>query len=333
MSEEGYSVLISNATIVLEPGKYVKGYLYLNKGIIAALGEGEVPEEYSYAMYLIDGKNRIVTPGLICPLISISSYPSRFGGKEAESIEELYYAAQMAIQDLLLSGVTAIGTVEDVVDPIARAIANSGIRGVIFVDSSKEGWKKQLDILLNRWHGYENRIYAGIYDTEGNEEAVKIAKKYNLPIISPLDGFKIEEVSGMSKERGIIKISKDDIVSYGFTKGSKTTNPFNIMRTLYYMGQDPISVFKSFTVNAAGILGLKGVGKIKLGFYADIAIFDVSEPPGWTAGKGLPEEVLLATNPRVETVIVGGEVVVDSFQPLTIGSKDVRRARKLFGER
>jgi len=333
MQEEGYSVLITDATVVLKPGKYLKGYVYLNKGKIVAVGEGDPPSEYSYAMYLINGKNRIVMPGLICPLISISTYPSRFGGKEASSFEELYSASQMAIQELLLSGVTTFGTVEEIVDPVARAIASTGTGSIIFVDADKEGWKKQLELLLNKWHGFENRIYAGIYREKGNEEQKGIAERLKLPMLSPDTGVQFLEVPNISGDRGVVKIVKGNIMSYGFKRGAPTVNPLNVLRALYYMGHEAIDIFRALTTNASLLLNLQGIGSIESGNYADITIFDVSEPPGWTAGQGIPEEVLIVTNPKVETVIVNGDVVVDSFQPLTIGTKDVKRARQLFGER
>ncbi|ALU12758.1 hypothetical protein EYM_07195 [Ignicoccus islandicus DSM 13165] len=333
MEEEGYSILITDATIVTEPGQYLKGYLYIDKGRIVAIGEGEVPEEYSFATYLINGKNKIVYPGLILPLIKASSYPSRFGGKEASNFEELYYATQMAIHDLSLAGVTAFGTVEEVVEPVVRAVVNSYSKAVIFVNADVEGWKRQLDIMLNKWQGYQDRVYTGIYTETDNKDAIEIAEKYSLPLISKCCGIKLVEEERIASERGIVKLEKNGVISYGFKRSSRTVNPLNVLRTLYYIGMDPVEVMRYVTTNAALILGLNDSGAIKVGYSADIVIFDVSQPPGWTAGKGLPEEVILTSNPRVETLIVRGEVIADSFEMLSIGVKDVKRARNLFGER
>ncbi len=330
--EEGYSILITDATIVTEPGRYLKGYLYVNKGKVIALGEGEVPDEYSFATYIIDGKNKIVYPGLILPLIKASSYPSRFGGKEASSYEELYYATQMAIHDLSLSGVTAFGTVEEVVEPVVRAVVSSYAKAVIFVNADVEGWERQLDVMLNKWQGYQERIFTGIYTETDNAKAIEIAEKESLPLISKCCGVRLVEEKDIAPERGIVKLEKNGTVSYGFKKAARTVNPLNVLRTLYYIGRDPVEVMRYVTTNAAEILGLEGGGTIGVGRPADLAIFDVSQPPGWTAGRGLPEEIILTSNPKVETLIVNGEVIADSFEMLSIGTKDVKRARNLFGE-
>ena len=78
---EKYSILIKDASIIVKPGKSIrKGFVYINKGKIVEVGEGEVPPEYEFANYVIEGKGRIVLPGIICPLTSLSAYPSRFGG-------------------------------------------------------------------------------------------------------------------------------------------------------------------------------------------------------------------------------------------------------------
>ncbi len=333
MEEEGYSILIHDATILPSPGRYLKGYIFINKRRIVAMGEGEPEEEYKYALYLINGKNKIVTPGLICPLTTLSAYSSRFGGKEAISYEELYLAAKMAIQDHLLSGITTIGTVEQKVDPIARVIADTGVRGVIFVNADVEGWEKELEVGLRRWHKYEDRIFVGIYTETDNEKAIRRAEELDLPLISQSSGIKIIKVKGLSEERGVVELEYDGLKSYGFRPTSRTTNVLNVLKALYYIGMDPVELFRRITINAARMLKLSGVGELKVNYKADLSVFDVSEPPGWTAGKGIPEEVILATNPRVETVIVDGEVLVDNYQPLSIGAKDVSRARKLFGER
>ena len=332
MEEGGYSILITDATIVTEPGNYLKGYLYVSKGKIAALGTGEVPEEYSFATYIINGKNKIVYPGLILPLLKASSYPSRFGGKKASSFEELYYATQMAIHDLSLSGVTAFGTVEEVVEPVVRAIVNSYSKAVVFVNADVEGWERQLDVMLNKWQGYQDRIFTGIYTERDNPKAIEMAERESLPLISKCCGTKLVEEKRMASERGIVRLERGDVISYGFKSTSRTVNPLNVLRTLYYLGLDPVEVMRYVTVNASKILGLKDTGLIKVGYSADVVIFDVSQPPGWTAGRGLPEEIILTSNPRVETLIVRGEVIADSFEMLSIGTKDVKRARNIFGE-
>ncbi len=327
--QEGYSILFKDGTVVEEPGKSFVGYVYSDKGKIVAVGEGEPPDEYAFATYMIDGRGRILTPGFICPLTSLTQHPSRFGGKEAQTDEELFYAALMGLQDLLLSGFTTVGTIERKVDPVARAIAQSGIRAVIFVDASYEGWKDQLKILLNRWVGYEERIYAGIAALEGNEEAERIAEELNIPIISPNRGIRVKEIEKLSKERGIVVLERAGKRTYGFI-GSKTTSPLNVVRALYYTGMKPVDALKAITVDAAEVLGLERVAKLKPGYHADMVVWDVSEPPGWTAGKGEPEEIILSANPKVEAVIAAGEVVVDISQMLTIGAKDVKKARRLF---
>ena len=321
-----YSILFRDGKVMQEPGKSFEGYVYMNKGKIVKVDKGEVPQEFSFATYLINGKGRIITPGFICPLTQLSKYPSRYGGKEAETSKEIYRATQMALQDLLLSGFTAVGTIESKVDPVARAIADSGIRAIIFVDSRAEGWKEELQLLLNRWHGHEERIFAGIAALEENEEAEELAKRFNLPLIKKED---IKEVEGIAKERGIVTIEKGGKRTYGFID-SKTTSPLNVVRSLYYMGMSPVEALKALTVNAAEILGLNKVGKIKEGYYADVVVWDASEPPGWTAGHGEPEEIILASNPKVESVIVAGEVLVDISEMLTIGRKDVKEAKRLF---
>ncbi len=331
---EKYSILIKDASIVVKPGKTIRrGYVYINKGTIVDVGEGEVPEDYEFANYVIEGKGRIVLPGVVCPLTTLSAYPSRFGGERASSSEELYYASKMALQELLLHGVTTVGTVEKKGEPVIRAMVDSGIRGVLFLDTSEPTWKDQFAVLMNRWNGYEGRIKIGLADLEGKEEVIELAKKANIPVISVKEDeyvIYVRESRDFAKGRGVLELRKGDTKALGYSEAAKNLDPLSLVRALYMFGGKPEELLEMITVNAAKILGFDNIGTIERGKRADVLILDASEPPGWNAGRGEAIDVIIASAPKVESVIIDGEMVVDISESLNIGVNDVKRAKKLF---
>ena len=54
-----------------------KGYVYVEDGRIAEIGEGEVPEDLKRADMFYKGQNRLILPGFSSPLTHLSLYPFR----------------------------------------------------------------------------------------------------------------------------------------------------------------------------------------------------------------------------------------------------------------
>lgn len=111
-------------------------------------------------------------------------------------------------------------------------------------------------------------------------------------------------------------------------------------RTLYYMVNNiygypqrvkPYKLLKIITGGSAKLPGLEKHGILKPGYDANIVVLDSRDPVGWPS-----EEIyksILFSKANVETVIVKGEVLVDGGEVLTIGTKEIEKAKEIVSKK
>jgi len=83
------------------------------------------------------------------------------------------------------------------------------------------------------------------------------------------------------------------------------------------------------TGNRAKFKGIENHGKISKGYDANIIVMDFSNVRGWPLESNIYNAILFS-NATIETVIVRGEVLMDSGEVLTIDGAEVRKARKIL---
>ncbi len=140
--------LIKNARIVTmddDLGIIDNGYIAIAGDKISYVGE-TMPNDF-VTQVIIDGKNRLVMPGLVnahthTPMTLLRSYADDlplekwlfekvFPVEDKLDAEDVYWAAMLSIMEMLSSGITCFADMYFFMDDIARAIEDSGMRAHI----------------------------------------------------------------------------------------------------------------------------------------------------------------------------------------------------------
>ena len=120
------------------------------------------------------------------------------------------------------------------------------------------------------------------------------------------------------------------------TDGAASNNALNMFRelsvlTLIHKGinHDALALgardgFDIATRNGAAAMGRNDIGEIKPGNVADLVILDLSRPNMQPVNDPVAALAYSANGSEVETVIVGGEVLVDNREFLTIDAEKVQ---------
>ena len=138
--------LLKNARVLTMDdtgNEYASGWLLTENGLIAALGDGNAPED---ADETIDCGGGILLPGFVNLHCHASMIPFRTMGddcpdrlrrllfpleQEAWTKELTYLGARFAIAEMLLSGITAFADMYYYEDEVARACVEMGMRGYL----------------------------------------------------------------------------------------------------------------------------------------------------------------------------------------------------------
>ncbi len=137
------SILVRNAWLVTQNEKreIIKGDIYLEDGLIADMGKVNVEADH-----IIDGKNKIVIPGLInththvamtdmrgiADDVDLEDFLSIVWKEEAKrNREDIYRGARLGIEEMLRTGTTTFLDMYSDEDVIARAVKEMGIRGYL----------------------------------------------------------------------------------------------------------------------------------------------------------------------------------------------------------
>ena len=145
-------------------------------------------------------------------------------------------------------------------------------------------------------------------------------------------------VSNLKLANGVAPVMKllDAGVSVSLgTDGAASNNSLNMFRelsalTLIHKGinhyAQAISAREGFsiaTVNGAAAMGRSDIGEIKQGSKADLVILDLDQPNMQPVNNPVAALAYSANGSEVETVIVGGRILMDNREYLTIDSEKV----------
>lgn len=355
-------ILITGSTILtlslVSDPVIPEGYVYIKDGRVIAVGKGEPPEELRYPELLINGKGRIVAPGTSSAITSVTLHPFRHRARDlwwsnymeflkGLSRRDVYYLAGMALMEMMSKGVTSALITDIYLDDVARAAREAGfyvtLAPPIGCGLDEFGPDNELRLLVNRWHGKVEEIRAAVLTCgEPAPEAVEAARKYGLtlyvlkpPKTVPIEGVRtvfINPVEGSGK----------DVVRYGNGLSSwvpeeglgigirPSYSMIDVVREVTLRtGKHPLDALYAATQVNAKLVGTPEVGAIDVGSRANIVMFNTAEPPGWPAPKDISSLVTAVVEGelRVETVIAGDNVLVDSGETLTLGSDLVIKAK------
>jgi 5-methylthioadenosine/S-adenosylhomocysteine deaminase len=145
-------------------------------------------------------------------------------------------------------------------------------------------------------------------------------------------------VSNLKLANGVAPVPK--MLSAGVnvalgTDGASSNNALNMFRELGLLSLlhkgvsgDPQAVtareaFGIATGNGARALGLHDIGEIKVGFKADLAILDLDRPNMQPLNDPLAALAYSANGSEVETVLVGGKILMENKSFITIDKEKI----------
>ncbi len=281
--------VIITGSIVFTGSEVIEdGYVYVRNGRVEDIGQQPPPEDYTYATLVLGGQGRIVAPGLTA-MADIGAYIIRL--LKPSMKDRLRFYKAMSSKDL----------------------ARASLAGVY-------------ELHMN---GVTSIIAEGVDFSYINELRELAGGRYGLAIPACLEeGSSPPEWSlGMVRVagkdcRGEHDISEDDMGEDGvLALFSRVTYTLEGIRNAW-----------DASAKLRALLGL-GEQSIRKGSLAEIVIFNVRRPPGMLldmAGRSDPEffKEIYSYGLRVETLLVGDEVLVDGGEHLNIVDKhfsDIRR--------
>jgi len=355
-------VLVTDATILTlsltQAPVIPKGYVYVANGVIRAVGEGEPPEELRYPELLLRGEGRVIIPGLSSAFTVVTLYPFRFGLRGLKLNEWLhyfrelsrtdtYYVAGMAFIEMVMRGITSALVTDIYLDSVARAAADVGIYVTLAPPFNcgldEFSPENELRLLLNRWHDRVPNVKAGILSCgRPSNRLLDVAREHSIPVYVLGE----PEISGASEGVKLISINPGapgtKTISYG--EGIKHWNEdgglglgvkpsysmLEVVREASTLtGKHPIDALNAAVNINPKLLGYERIGSVDVGNTANLVMFNTSEPPGWPAPKGLKQlvDAVVEGGLRVESVVLGDNILVDSGESLTLGYDFIVKAR------
>jgi len=356
-------VLISGSTILTlsltQETVIPKGYVYVSSGVIHAVGKGEPPEELRYPELLLRGEGRIITPGLSSAFTVVTLYPLRFGLRRIELVEWLdyfrelsrvdtYYIAGMAFLEMVMRGITSVLVTDIYLDDVARAAKDVGIYVTLAPPFNcgldEFSPENELRLLLSRWHGRVPNVRVGMLVCgEPTGKMLSVAREHSIPIyvlggcrdLEGLKGVNIVPINAaVSGGRSIVY--GDGVSEWNEEKGlglgvSHSYNMLEVIRKASLLtGRHLLDALNAAVNINPRLLGYNRIGSIDVGNVANLVMYNTSEPPGWPPPKRLDQLVNAVADGdlRVESVILGNNILVDSGESLTLGYDFISRAKR-----
>lgn len=159
---------------------------------------------------------------------------------------------------------------------------------------------------------------------------IKLIAKYNSKVIlCPETNLSLNE--GIPPIMDIVTsnvdytISLDKGPSYSILDVLKDT--LTIHNVLYGSSRSlsAYDILKSVISASNTILGINGTGMVEKGYRANIAIFRVDPRESWVYPLTNIYELMVYGKPKLETLIVNGEVVVDGGQQLIFSEEEIEK--------
>ncbi len=354
-------ILIKDATILTLSSRQDllidRGYVFVKDGVVAGVGKGDPPEDLQYPELLINGKGRLVMPGLSSAITSVTLYPLRYRlegilwGEVSDYLSvltrtDVYYLAALTFVELATRGVSSVMVTDIYLDSVARAANDVGIYATLAVpfncgirDFNPEN---ELRLLINRWHGRVEGVNAAVLTCrEDNEEVYSLAKELGIRVFvlrpSSTNVMKYGNIVCINPVKGggvgVVRFG-DDLSKWGPDEGlgvgvRPSYSMLDVVREVAWRSsKHPIDVLAASTLINTSLIGFNNIGALDVGSKANIVMFNMSEPPGWPIPSSINSVVkaVVEGDLRVESLIVNDDVVVDAGETLNVGADLIKKA-------
>ncbi|MEM1610481.1 MAG: hypothetical protein QXQ57_02405 [Sulfolobales archaeon] len=368
-------ILIEDISILTMSTKYEgligRGYIFIDNGLIRSIGPGSPPEDLEIPDIVIGGRGKLAVPGLIALFSRLSIYPFRgILGRGVKNIEgiidnmsnnDLQLISTISLAALAVRGITTVLSVDRYVEPIVKAAENVGLR-VIAAPCLEKGfdrdeWSREISSSARKWHRRDNSSIL-VTGSICLESAVRGDEMGLIPSDMPLivygdachrlRGDRILYVDpplecGVKPDLSIYTEDHMDLWQPGSGYGIYRDLSWSLNRHFTIArirGFNPLDILGSATIWASNKVGLY-TGVIEPGRFSDIIILDISQPPWWIpealVNEVVAADLVISGAPRIETVIVGNDIVVDNGELLTVGrevfSRAYNRVAEILGRR
>jgi len=362
-------ILIENATIITMNTRkpiIINGYVYIDKGKIIAVDEGVPPPELELADYVIEGRGRVVIPGFVIGLGDILMYAFRYVVREDENRlremlevltkDEIVNILEVALTSLAMHGVTSIVSMvmnSEVLPLIARAVSEAWIRTrSVLRNVNPQDYGAFIHLALRNVtepDAVSKEIVTFGYYTELRRDSDIIRGT-----LEDIEGTiyltleRLEYVPARVIEKAVC-LNCPDTVTRILTRNAIVNNPdlwkagyalvftkAKYLNPRFYLHEISRHIIEAYdrlalitTWNSKNLR--LGMDSIDIGKSADVIILNFREPP---SGPLLADvsgivEAIADGDYVVETVIVGGEVVVDRGEPLMVGTSLFKKVAKI----
>ncbi len=285
-------VLITGSIVFTGERFLRNGYVYIRDGRIDSVGEAPVPEEYTYATLILGGPGRIIVPSLTA-LASVASYPLRF--KTSSMGDRVKFYSSTDLKALILASLPAV-----------YELHMSGVATIIV-----EGLTPELPLELSK-------LIGGFYGL-----AVPVCSGVEPRYVPGLASTVTIAGPGCEGEADIVEIN-----GKGFKGSSRLLSVFSGISYTVSKANSENPWLESLELRKAVSLPPPS---IKPGRIAEIAVYDVSRPPAMLLDMASEDVVLrvYSSGARLETLIAGEDVLIDTGEHLYIVEKHFNEFRRL----
>ncbi|MEM4426507.1 MAG: hypothetical protein QXV55_02835 [Acidilobaceae archaeon] len=286
-------ILLTGSLVFTGKELIKRGYVYIRDGRIVGVGEEPYPDDYSYANLILGGPGRIIAPALTA-IASLPYYPFRL--RKSSMRERVEFYKSLDPTSLFMLSLPAL-----------YDLHTSGISTIVV-----ETLDVEFPLRLSKEIG---GLY-GLALPACSDEKTKYVE--GLVAITRVSG------EGCEGESDIVEIG-----GLGYYRGSRVLGFFSGYHYITSSGNTENPWLESLELRKALMLPSL---EIKPGRIAEIAVFDGSRPPLLLAENDLDEDTIVniyKLGLRVESLIVGDDVLIDTGDHLYITEKHFKEARDL----
>lgn len=318
-------------TLVHAKQSTVKGYIYVEGDTIRAIGEDDPPEELQLAELVIGGPGRLAVVGLTT-IASLEALPYRsklyahtltgfLSSSEAGKIarntsrERAYNAALLGLYELVVHGYSSVISIDPHAEVVARAYRDTRASGAILVPMGcKYSPEKPLEELDGLLQAKPPGVLAGILLC-GEEKSLtgEISSSYPEAVIATLSRQEMRAILPHSQNHEII-VADLGLLDEATTGPMRILSPFIAITIITSKGHSVPEALEALTQPYHALREGK----------ADITIVEALEPPCYPPSI----ENLAGCTPRIETLISGGALLVDTGQPIILDREVLEKAAK-----